>query len=154
MTLAPEPIVIRQPTGNLLSLALVVFGALAGVTILGIAIGIPFGAPFALVGYLGLGWFAARALRVQGRADASGIRIRNLFEARSIEWSDIAAVTVDRRPGGGGWGIVVSLADTSAMAIEASWGPWYASRGPLAKRNRQRCEELVEQLMVFGQTNG
>lgn len=143
MTIDADRVVVTQPTGNLVSLGLVVVGAIAGVAVLGIAFGVPFGAPFALLGFAALGWFALRAGRVRGVADPTGIRIRNLFDHRDLVWDDISAVTVERRSGGGGWGIVVTLKDATAIAIEASWGPWYASRGPLAARNRRRCEALV-----------
>lgn len=143
---ASERVVVTQPKGNLVSLSLVVLGAITGVAVLGIAIGIPSGAPFAFVGLGALGWFTLRAGRVAAVADASGLRVRNLFDTHGLEWADVARVSVEPRTGGGGWGIVVTRCDATAVAIEASWGPWYASRGPLAKRNRRRCEGLVDRI--------
>ena len=133
-----------------MSLVLVLIGAVVGVVVLGLALGIPFGLPLALALGVGLVWFGIRAARVGAVADPTGIRIRNLFDDHEMSWPEVARISVDRRPGGGGWGITVARADSSAVAVEASWGPWYASRGPLARRNRARCEQLLERMAEYG----
>lgn len=138
-----DRVVVRQPIGNVISLGIVVAGAAVGVTSLAIAIGVPFGWPFALLLVGGLAWFGARATRVRAEIDGTGVAIHNLFATDLVPWSSISALTVERRPGGGGWGLVVSRGEEEPIAIEAAWGPWYASRGRLARRNKERCERLA-----------
>ena len=111
---------------------------------------------------LPLGYYGSRLMRLSAVADADGVIVHNRYRSRTLRWSDIEAISYEKRRGPWWYPLVmiwdrwvgcIRLRDGSDVEVDATetfWANWSAHLFTGSKRSGdERTARLVDAMVRF-----